>query len=168
MTDTPQTGTRSALPFVIALFAAPAALAAIAGIFFQLGDYGSRFGLAGTLGLIAVLPAWFTAYAWLAWRDTLQGPPGMKPRVKASLAANFASLLIFPALIVLSVWAGGYEALFASENTAVIVDGVEGALPEAPSPRDAGIASATVAFLLGLVFMPLLAAIFSWVERKVG
>ena len=149
---------RLKLPFLIALFAAPALLGAVTSLFGLMGDYGSRFMLAGALGLIASLPAWFTAYPWLAWRDP--PAPGMKPRVKAALAANFAALVIFPAIIVLLSATGGYDALFPVGET-------KGDLfPDPPSPRDAAIASAVVAFMLGLVFMPTLAAIFSWVERK--
>lgn len=160
----PDTQRRVKLPFLIALFAAPAILGAATGVFGLMGDYGSRFMLAGALGLIAVLPAWFTAYPWLAWRDPPR--PGMKPRVKAALAANFASLVIFPAIIMLLAATGGYEALFSNTGAETVTTG--GDLPDAPTPRDAAIASALVAFLLGLVFMPVLAALFAWVERKLG
>ena len=150
---------RSRLPFLIALFAAPAFLGAAASVFGLMGDYGSRFMMAGALGLLAVLPAWFTAYPWLAWRDA--PAPGMKSRVKAALSANFASLVIFPGIVMLMAWLGTYDALFpAVEQSA----GAE--FPDTPTPRDAAIESAIVAFLLGLVFMPMLAAIFAWVERK--
>jgi len=154
---------RSKLPFLIALFAAPAVLGAVTSIFGLMGDYGSRFMMAGALGMIAVLPAWFTAYVWLAWRDP--PVPGMKPRVKAALAANFASLVIFPALIMLLAATGSYETLFADGAVPVTVQGGPSALSEMPPPRDAAIAAAVVAFMLGLVFMPMLAALFAWVER---
>ena len=160
---------RRRLPFLIALFLAPALLGLVIGGFSLLGDYGSRFGLAGALGLVSVLPAWFTAYFWLAWRDP--PVPGMKPRVKASLAANFASLVIFPAIIMALASTGQYDAIFADTAIAdVAVTAQEGTpeFPEVPSPRDASIAAAVIAFLLGLVFLPMLAAIFAWVERKVG
>jgi len=114
------------------------------------------------LGMIAVLPAWLTAYPWLAWRDP--PAPGMKSRVKAALAANFASLVIFPAIIMLLAYTGGYDAVFPA-GEAVVADTE---FPDAPPPRDAAIAAAVVAFLLGLVFMPMLAAIFAWVERKLS
>lgn len=155
---------RSKLPFLIALFAAPALLGAATSVFGLMGDYGSRFMLAGALGLIAVLPAWFTAYPWLAWRDP--PAPGMKPRVKASLAANFASLVIFPAIIMLLVTTGGYDALFPPIDAQSAVEGGSEMFPDPPTPRDAAIAAAVVAFLLGLVFMPMLAALFSAVERR--
>jgi len=153
---------RTRLPFLIALFAAPALLGAATGVFGLMGDYGSRFMLAGALGLIAVLPAWLTAYPWLAWRDP--PAPGMKPRVKAALSANFASLVIFPAIIMLLATTGAYDTVFAAGPS---LD-VAAEFPDVPSPRDAAIASAVVAFMLGLVFMPVLAALFSWVERKLG
>lgn len=156
---------KSRLPFLIALFAAPAILGAAASVFGFMGDYGSRFMLAGTLGLLAVLPAWFTAYPWLAWRDP--PVPGMRPRVKAALSANFASLMIFPAIIMLMSALGSYETLFEGGAAAIQDDGATALSEETPSPRDAAIASAVVAFLLGLVFMPMLAALFAWVERKI-
>ena len=158
---------RHGLPFLIALFAAPALLGLIVGGFSFLGDYGSRFGLAGALGLVSVLPAWFTAYAWLAWRDGRA--PGMKPRVKAALAANFASLVIFPAIIMLLAATGTYAEVFtAGDAVAVTVEGSGVDLSGQPNPRDASIAAAIVAFLLGLVFMPILAALFAWVERRLA
>lgn len=152
---------RSRLPFLIALFAAPAVFGALIWAFGLMGDYAGRFTLAGTLGLLAVLPAWLTAYPWLAWRDP--PAPGMKPRVKAALAANFASLVIFPAIIVLLYATGGYDALFAGEAA----DAVAGGDPLAvPSPRDAAMGAAIVSFLLGLVFLPVFAALFSWIEGR--
>ncbi len=155
---------RRKLPFLIALFAAPALFGAAVSVFGFMGDYGSRFMLAGAFGMIAVLPAWFTAYVWLAWRDP--PAPGMKPRVKAALAANFVSLVIFPALIVLLAATGQYEALFAQGEGAVTVEASD--FPDPPSPRDAAIAAAVVAFMLGLVFLPVFAAIFAWVERRLA
>ena len=156
--------TRRKLPFLIALFAAPALFGAAISLFGLMGDYGSRFMLAGAFGMIAVLPAWFTAYVWLAWRDP--PAPGLKPRVKAALAANFVSLVIFPALIVLLAVTGQYEPLFVPGEGAVAVEAAGVEFPDPPTPRDAAIAAAVVAFMLGLVFLPVLAAIFSWVERR--
>ncbi len=153
---------RRKLPFLIALFAAPALFGAAISLFGLMGDYGSRFMLAGAFGMIAVLPAWFTAYVWLAWRDP--PAPGLKPRVKAALAANFVSLVIFPAIIVLLAATGQYEALFAQGDGAVAVEAME--FPDPPTPRDAAIATAVVAFMLGLVFLPVMAALFSWVEKR--
>ncbi len=155
---------RRKLSFLIALFAAPALLGLVIGGFSQLGDYGSRFGVAGGFGLLCVLPAWFTAYVWLAWRDP--PAPGMKPRVKTALAANFASLIIFPAIIMLLASTGVYGDLMTASDVAVTVEGSDTDFSTLPNPREASIAAALSAFLLGLVFMPLLAAIFAWVERR--
>jgi len=151
---------RSRLPFLIALFAAPAILGAAASLFALMGEYGTRFAVAGAFGLLAVLPAWFLVFPWLAWRDPLAD--GWKPRVKTSLAANFASLVIYPALIVLLVATGNYEAMFPAAGT----EGAVAEFAENPVPRDAALISAIMAFMLGLVFMPMLAALFTWVERR--
>jgi len=150
---------RSRLPFLIALFAAPAILGAAASLFALMGEYGTRFAVAGAFGLLAVLPAWFLVFPWLAWRDPLAD--GWKPRVKTSLAANFASLVIYPALIMLLVATGSYEAMFPAVEA-----GASTEFADNPVPRDAALISAIMAFMLGLVFMPMLAALFTWIERR--
>ncbi len=151
---------RTKLPFIIALLAAPALVGAAASVFGFMGDYGSRFMVAGGFGLVAVLPAWFLVYPWLAWRDPLSN--GWKPRVKSSLAANFASLVIYPAIIMLVVATDRYDVIFPAEEAAA---GAE--FSETPAPRDAALISAIMAFMLGLVFMPMLSALATWIERKV-
>ena len=150
---------RSRLPFLIALFAAPALLGAAASLFALMGEYGTRFAVAGAFGLLAVLPAWFLVFPWLAWRDPLAD--GWKPRVKTSLAANFASLVIYPALIMLLVATSSYETMFPAVEA-----GASTEFTENPVPRDAALISAIMAFMLGLVFMPMLAALFSWIEGR--
>lgn len=150
----------SRLAFFTALFAAPALLGVAVWAFSLMGEYAGRFSQAGALGLLVVLPAWFTAFAWLAWRDTVQGSIGLKSRVKAGLSANFASLMIFPALVLLASSSGTYMELVQANSGAV----GEG---EPATPRDAAIATAIVSFLLGLIFMPILAWIFEKVSARI-
>lgn len=158
--STSETGP-SRLSFLIALFAAPALFGIAVWAFGLMGDYASRFSLAGAFGLVTVLPAWFTAFAWLAWRDTKIGQTDMWPRVKAALSANFVSLVIFPALILLMSASGDYEALMKSGT-------LDASTEEPLTPRGAAIAAALMAFALGLVFLPVLAWIFERVSRVVG
>ncbi len=144
----------SKVAFLIALFGAPALFGALVWAFALLGDYAMRFSQVGAIGLLAMLPAWFIAFSWMAWRRADRGETGTRDFVLASLRANTASLVIFPMFVGLAVLTGGYEAMVASAPTTP--DG-----PPPPGPAGLAVFFGLGVTLLGIFLMPVLAWIFA-------
>ena len=151
----------SRLPFLISLFAAPALFGAAVSLFALMGDYGSRFAVAGGTALLLSLFSWFTAFAWLAGRDVRQGETGLGTLARTALFANCAQILIFPPLI----WLMSRTQAFR-DSMELAEAGAE--MGEAPSLMLTIFLGTVAAFLVGLFVLPTLAAIFAWVGKKVG
>ena len=144
----------SRLTFATCLFAAPLLFGAAIWLLGSGGDYLRRFAQVGALGMIISLPVWFSVFAWLAWRAVKRGETETRHFVFASLGANIASLLIYPAVIGLAVVTGEYRRAVDS-----VPEGTE--LP--PEPVQAALFAAGAAFVMGLFFLPVLAALFGWI-----
>lgn len=150
----------SKVPFLIALFAAPALFGAGVGVFALMGDYGSRFAVAGGTALLLSLLPWFTAFAWLAWRDVKQGETSIGTLARTALFANCAQILIFPPLI----WLMSRSEAFRS-SMKIAEDSAE--MGAAPSEALTLFLGTVAAFLVGIFVLPVLAAIFAWVGGKI-
>ncbi len=144
----------SKVGFLIALFGAPALFGALVWAFALLGDYAMRFSQVGAIGLLAMLPAWFITFSWMAWWRANRGETGTRDFVLASLRANTASLVIFPIFVGLAVLTGGYDAMIASVSTAPDA-------PPPPTPAGMAVFFGLGVTLLGIFLMPVLAWVFA-------
>ena len=153
----------SKITFATCLFAAPLIFGAVLWLFGLGGEYLARFGQAGALALIVTLPAWFTAFAILAWRSAKAGKATTRDFVFLSLGANVASLVIYPVIVGLASLTGTYQR--AIQSAASLATDESGPPPE---PLEAAFFAGGVVFFLGLFFMPMLAGLFALVARKLG
>ena len=155
----------SRITFVTCLLAAPILFAIVPALFTMAGPYAARFGYVGNLSLFVSLPAWLTVFAWLAWRAAKRGETELRPYVMAGLAANAASLVIFPVIIFLAEALGadlsGQLAESFQEAQAASTDE-----QEALSLPVAALFSGFAAFFVGLFVLPVLGVIFGWLARK--
>ncbi len=147
------------IPFTIALFAAPVLLGDALLSLTALGEYASRFSSAGGGGLLMSIPAWFLVFWVLARRAALQGRHETRDHVFISLYANLATLVIYPAVLLIAELAGADITGFLAAN----MDG-----EDPPTALMAGFVVGGAGFFLGLFFMPILAVIFSKIARKLG
>ena len=155
----------SRITFVTCLLAAPILFAIVPALFTMAGPYAARFGYVGNLSLFVSLPAWLTVFAWLAWRAAKRGETELRPYVMAGLAANAASLVIFPVIIFLA------EALGADLSGQLAESFQEAQATstgeqEALSLPVAALFSGFAAFFVGLFVLPVLGVIFGWLARK--
>ena len=166
--STAPTHRANALAFGVALFGAPAAFGGIVWLMFQGSDYLGRFAAVGGAGLLLSLPVWFTVFAWLAWRSARRGHTEVKHFVFASLGANIASLVVWPALIGLMVLTGLYGEAVTLDLSTLAQGLPEGVDEEPPTPGEAMVGAAAVAFFMGLFFLPCLGALFGAIGRPLG
>lgn len=154
----------SRITFVTCLLAAPIIFSIVPALFTMAGPYAARFGYVGNLSLFVSLPAWLTVFAWLAWRVAKRREPELRPYVMAGLAANAASLAIFPALILLAEGLGAdlSEQLAQSFQEAQAASDVE---QDEFSLPIAALFSGFAAFFVGLFVLPVLAVLFGWLAR---
>lgn len=162
----PMSALPSRLTFVTCLLAAPVIFAAVTGLFDLGGEYLKRFAFVGRAGLLLSLPAWLTAFAWLAWRTAKRGETGIRPYVFASLGANAASLAIYPLMIFITEALGG--GLAEQWRDAVVAMSEGGDMADAISFSTATLLSGCIVFFIGLFFMPMLGALFGWVAGLLG
>lgn len=155
----------SRITFVTCLLAAPVLFAIILALFTLGGEYLARFGYVGNLALVAGLPAWLTVFAWLAWRAAKRGETEIRPYVMAGLAANAASLLIFPVLILLA------EALGA-DLSGQLAESFQQAQAASDAPQEelslpaAALFTGFASFFVGLFVLPVLGAIFGALAKR--
>ncbi len=155
----------SRITFVTCLLAAPILFAIMPALFTMAGPYAARFGYVGNLSLFVSLPAWLTVFVWLAWRAAKRGETELRPYVMAGLAANAASLVIFPVIIFLAEALGADLSgqLAESFQEAQATSNGE---QEALSLPVAALFSGFAAFFVGLFVLPVLGVIFGWLARK--
>lgn len=151
--------TPNRLTFATCLFAAPLIFGAAVWALGSGGEYLRRFAQVGAMGLLISLPVWFTVFAWLAWRAAKRGETETRHFVFASLGANIASLVLYPAVVGLTVMTGHYERA---------IEAVPDATELPPEPLTAALFAGGAAFFMGLFFLPVLAALFGWVGGMLG
>ena len=156
--------TPSRITFVTCLLAAPIIFSIVPALFTLAGPYAARFGYVGNLSLFVSLPAWLVVFAWLAWRVAKRGDVDLRPYVFAGLAANAASLVIFPILILVAEGLGADLSgkLAESFQDAQASNEVE---QTELSLISAALFSGFAAFFVGLFVMPVLAVLFGWLAR---
>jgi len=154
----------SRITFVTCLLAAPIVFSIIPALFTMAGPYAARFGYVGNLSLFVSLPAWLTVFAWLAWRVAKRGDKSLRPYVMAGLAANAASLVIFPAVIFIAEALG---ADLSGKLTESFQDAqaANDAQQTELSLLSAGVFSGFAAFFVGLFVMPILAVLFGGLAK---
>jgi hypothetical protein len=155
----------SRITFVTCLLAAPILFAIVPALFTMAGPYAARFGYVGNLSLFVSLPAWLTVFAWLAWRAAKRGETELRPYVMAGLAANAASLVIFPVIIFLAEALGADLSGQLAESFQEAQAASTGE-QEALSLPVAALFSGFAAFFVGLFVLPVLGVIFGWLARK--
>ncbi len=157
----------SVMTFVTCLLAAPIIFAIVPALFTMAGPYAARFGYVGNLSLFVSLPAWLTVFAWLTWRAAKRGETELRPYVMAGLAANAASLVIFPALILIAEGLG-------ADLTGQLAQSFQEAQAASDAEQDefslpiAALFSGFAAFFVGLFVLPVLAVLFGWLARTLG
>lgn len=156
--------TPSRITFVTCLLAAPILFSIVPALFTMAGPYAARFGYVGNLSLFVSLPGWLLVFSWLAWRAAKRGETDIRPYVMAGLAANVASLLIFPVVIYLAEGLGAdlsgkLAESFQQAQAKTDVEQDEFSLPVA------AVFSGFAAFFVGLFVMPVLAVLFGWLAR---
>ena len=154
----------SRITFATCLLAAPILFSIIPALFTLAGPYAARFGYVGNLSLFVSLPAWLTVFAWLAWKAAKRGETELRPYVMAGLAANAASLVIFPLLIFI---AEGLGADLSGELAASFqrAEAASDTPQEQLSLAVAALFSGFAAFFVGLFVLPVLGMLFGWLAR---
>jgi len=154
----------SRITFVTCLLAAPIIFSIVPALFTLAGPYAARFGYVGNLSLFVSLPAWLTVFAWFAWRAAKRSDVELRSYVMAGLAANAASLVIFPVIIFVAEGMGAdlsgklAESFQDAQATSDVAQD-EFSLPVA------ALFSGFAAFFVGLFVMPVLAVTFGWLAR---
>lgn len=154
----------SRITFVTCLLAAPILFAIVPALFTMAGPYAARFGYVGNLSLFVSLPAWLTVFAWLAWRAAKRGETELRPYVMAGLAANAASLVIFPLVIFAAEGLGADLSGQLAESFQEAQSSSEGGQDELSLPV-AALFSGFAAFFVGLFVLPVLGVMFGWMAR---
>lgn len=154
----------SRITFVTCLLAAPIIFAIVPALFTMAGPYAARFGYVGNLSLFVSLPAWLTVFAWMAWRAAKRGETELRPYVMAGLAANAASLVIFPVLIFVAEGLGADLSGKLAESFQAAQAASEERQDEFSLPV-AALFSGFAAFFVGLFVMPVLAVTFGALAR---
>ncbi len=157
----------SRITFVTCLLAAPILFAIMPALFTMAGPYAARFGYVGNLSLFVSLPAWLTVFAWLAWRAAKRGETELRPYVMAGLAANAASLVIFPVIIFVAEGLG-------ADLSGQLAESFREAQASTEDPQDelslpvAALFSGFAAFFVGLFVLPVLGVMFGWLARTLN
>lgn len=159
--------TPSRITFVTCLLAAPIVFAIVPALFTMAGPYAARFGYVGNLSLFVSLPAWLTVFAWLAWRAAKRGETELRPYVMAGLAANAASLVIFPLIIFAAEGLGADLSGQLTESFQQAQASSETEQDELSLPV-AALFSGFAAFFVGLFVLPVLAVVFGSLGRTLG